>query len=311
MKWGIVLAGAVLITPAFANDALQLLARMQTSLRSLNYSGQLAYSQGTDLATYRITHQAGEEQDSVVRLDASESAQADKTESFSLSRFDPLYAAKEENYSFDFGSDMRVAGQTCKVVVARPKDKLRYLHRYCINPDTGMLLKYSMMDRDQRVLEQLVFTQLTVDVDAAASAIADTATVVEAAAFNTAPAPIARMAAREPAKVNTPDNAKLGNTKLVFGHWDVSALPAGFKVVKVISETEEKAAPQIILSDGMTSVSIFISPNGAPKVEDNITMASGATHILSHDMAGHSLTFVGEVPLATLQAIQKGLRYVD
>ena len=325
--WGVLFGSVMFMNTAAADDALQLLTRMQTALRSLNYSGQLAYSQGAELATYRITHHSGQEQDSVVRLDASETAQADKTESFSLSRFDSLYVAKEQNYSFDFGSDMRVAGQNCKVVVARPKDKLRYLHRYCINPDTAMLLKYSMMDRDQKILEQLVFTQLTVDGDSAvvasdntdanrANPLAESATATLSTAIAPAPA-MARMAAptaqaREQPKASAPDNAKPSNNdKLVFGHWDFSALPAGFKVVKVVSESEEKAAPQIILSDGMTSVSIFVSPNGAPKVEDNIAMASGATHILSHDMAGHSLTFVGEVPLTTLQAIQKGLRYVD
>lgn len=302
------------VQPSVAADALQLLDRMQSAVYDLDYTGQLVYSRGDELSTYRISHQAGQEQDSVVRLNQGEGDKGQQVESFSLSKFGNPQASDNKAYSFDLGGAARVAEHDCQVVVVRPKDKMRYLQRYCIDPKTGMLLKYSLMDREQKVLEQLMFTQLSI-VDAKADIVTSEALNIVGAAVQ--PMPIAAVdtvlakAVAKPSAAAPEQATAIDPSNLNLGNWKFESLPAGFKVVKVIPQAGSPDAHQIVLSDGMAAVSVFIAPTSdAQKNMDQLSYANGATHILGLELAGHTLTFVGEVPETTLQAIQKGLRYV-
>lgn len=296
-------------TPASVRaDALELLDRMQSAVYDLDYTGQLVYSKGDELSTYRITHQAGQEQESVVRLNQGDGEHGNSVESFSLSKFGNPHASGTNAYSFDLGGMARVADHDCQVIVIRPKDKMRYLQRYCIEPNTGMLLKYSLMDREQQVLEQLMFTQLSLDLKSAlAPNEALNLASAEAVSLSVAAMdkPMARVAKSSAAPQE--ESAADPNT---LGDWHFESLPAGFKVVKVIPQAANNNVHQIVLSDGVAAVSVFIASATAAKNIDQLSYANGATHILGLELAGHMITFVGEVPESTLQAIQKGLRYV-
>ncbi|WP_298611633.1 MucB/RseB C-terminal domain-containing protein [uncultured Thiothrix sp.] len=299
-----------LAQPSVAADALELLDRMQSAVYDLDYTGQLVYSKGDELSTYRITHQAGQEQESVVRLNQGDGENGSQIESFSLSKFNP-HASDTNTYAFDLGGAARVAEHDCQIVVVRPKDKMRYLQRYCIDPKTGMLLKYSLMDREQQVLEQLMFTQLSIDIKAAMP----TSDALAISSTEVAPMPVAA-AAMDRARLVKPNEPASTAEKPIstdannLGNWRFESLPAGFKVVKVIPQTDNNNVRQIVLSDGMAAVSVFIAPAAAAKDIDQLSYANGATHIMGLELAGHLITFVGEVPEPTLQAIQKGLRYV-
>lgn len=297
-----------------AADALDLLDRMQSAVYDLDYTGQLVYSKGDELSTYRVTHQAGQEQESVIRLNQGDGERGSPVESFSLSKFGSPHAFGTDAYSFDLGGLARVAEHDCQVVVVRPKDKMRYLQRYCIEPKTGMLLKYSLMDREQQVLEQLMFTQLSMDIDS--SLASDEALNLASSASVSMPMAEPSSLSSKAAKVNSvPTNAALeAETEVAsdlnqLDDWRFENLPAGFKVVKVIPQAANNNVHQIVLSDGVAAVSVFIASATAAKI-DQLSYANGATHILGLELAGHMITFVGEVPESTLQAIQKGLRYV-
>lgn len=298
-----------------AADALDLLDRMQSAVYDLDYTGQLVYSKGDELSTYRVTHQAGQEQESVIRLNQGDGERGSPVESFSLSKFGSPHAFGTDAYSFDLGGLARVAEHDCQVVVVRPKDKMRYLQRYCIEPKTGMLLKYSLMDREQQVLEQLMFTQLSMDIDA--SLASDEALNLASSASVSMPMAEPSSLSSKAAKANSvPANAALEAEAEVasdlnqLDDWRFENLPAGFKVVKVIPQAANNNVHQIVLSDGVAAVSVFIASATAAKNIDQLSYANGATHILGLELAGHMITFVGEVPESTLQAIQKGLRYV-
>lgn len=297
--------------PSLAVEALELLDRMQSAVYDLDYTGQLVYSKGDELSTYRISHQAGQEQESVVRLNQGDGENGSQIESFSLSKFGNPHASGTNAYSFDLGGAARVAEHDCQVVVVRPKDKMRYLQRYCIDPKTGMLLKYSLMDREQKVLEQLMFTQLSIASKAdlpdsqplSAPSTSITPMPVAEAAMDISRARLPKLPEADPKQNTSPDSDNLGD-------WSFDNLPAGFKVVKVIPPAANNDVQQIVLSDGVAAVSVFIAQPNKAKDIDQLSYANGATHILSLELAGHLITFVGEVPESTLQSIQKGLRYV-
>ncbi len=271
--------------PSMANEAGDLLAKMRSAVHTLNYSGTLVYSQGNELSNYQISHtvENGAEKESVVHLAQGSGAEGDTAESFSLAKLQQVQPQMEEVYALDLGGTDFVANRNCQIVVARPRDKMRYLQRYCIEPESGMLLKYSLVDRSHRSVEQLMFTAL----ELAALAPADPAA---------APAPVVPAVAAMPPSTD----------------WVFSTLPAGFQQVQDLQQAGVNGqAPvrQIILSDGMTSVSVFIAPPGAPGILDSIGLSAGAMKIYATEIAQHQVTLVGEVPVATLQSIGAGLQY--
>ncbi|QQZ30181.1 hypothetical protein HMY34_16220 [Thiothrix subterranea] len=280
-----VLAGVLAwSTPSMANEAGDLLAKMRSAVHTLDYSGTLVYSQGNELSNYQISHtlENGTEKESVVRL--AQGASASDAESFSLAKFQQVQPQMEAVYALDLGGQEFVANRNCQVVVARPRDKMRYLQRYCIEPDTGMLLKYSLVDRSHNTVEQLMFTALEIAVPAQA-ALQPTPPVA-----NSAPS-----AAIPPAT-----------------DWVFASLPAGFQQVQDLRQEGVNGQPpirQLILSDGMTSVSVFIAPPGAPSMLDSIGISSGAMNIYATEVAQHQVTLVGEVPALTLQRISENLQY--
>jgi sigma-E factor negative regulatory protein RseB len=95
--------------------------------------------------------------------------------------------------------------------------------------------------------------------------------------------------------------------------WVFVSLPAGFQQVQDLhQEGINGQAPvrQIILSDGMTSVSVFIAPPGAPGILDSIGLSAGAMNIYAAEVDQHQITLVGEVPVTTLKSISEGLQHV-
>jgi sigma-E factor negative regulatory protein RseB len=178
-----------------------------------------------------------------------------------------------------------------------------------------MLLKYSLMDREQQVLEQLMFTQLSMDIDSSLASdealnLASSASVSMPMAEPSSLSSKAAKANSVPANTTLEVEAEVASDLNQLDDWRFENLPAGFKVVKVIPQAANNNVHQIVLSDGVAAVSVFIASATAAKNIDQLSYASGATHILGLELAGHMITFVGEVPESTLQAIQKGLRYV-
>lgn len=284
---------------AASDEGEQLLKSMQSAVHSLNYEGNLVFWKGNEMSEYHIEHQAGKgnSSESVIQLNAENSNAMQQQQQFSLVNSSSLQLPAEQVYSIDVGQDGQIAGLPCKVVVIRPKDKMRYLYRYCIHRDSGMLLKYSVMNREQQLLEQFMFTQLNIssgDADQEALAVSQAAMALSAGDDQGA------------------GQVTLGVAEEVPGvaGWDLSQLPAGFTVNQVRSIPGKDNAHQIILSDGITFVSVFIEPGNADSAMRRQAPPSGATNILTDEVAGHTVTMVGEVPNETLQAIKKGLRYV-
>ncbi|WML90167.1 MucB/RseB C-terminal domain-containing protein [Thiothrix lacustris] len=272
--------------PSMANEAGDLLAKMRNAVHALNYSGTLVYSQGNELSNYQISHtlENGTEKESVVRLAQGTEAGDENVESFSLAKLQQVQPQAEDVYTLDLGGQEFVANRSCQIVVARPRDGMRYLQRYCIEPDSGMLLKYSLVDRSHRSVEQLMFTALDI--------VATTSDAVPPIQQ----APVAAPAAAMPSK-----------------DWIFTSLPVGFQQVQDLQQDGVNGkAPvrQIILSDGMTSVSVFIAPPGALGMLDSMGLSSGAMNIYASEVDQYQITLVGEVPVATLKSISDALQHV-
>ncbi|KAG1694674.1 Sigma factor AlgU regulatory protein MucB [Nymphon striatum] len=176
-----ILFSALIPATVFAdNAAVDLLNKMNKALHELNYKGTLAYLQGNTLSTLHIDHSVvnGVEGERVVRLNEAGSEVSRELKGFSLSSIPQIRPEMEKVYSFDMGRENRVANIPCRIITARPKDRERYLQKYCIDTVSGMLLDYMLVGKSHKPVEQFMFT--TIEIRVPESVPSNTASICNA-----------------------------------------------------------------------------------------------------------------------------------
>jgi len=111
----------------------------------------------------------------------------------------------------------------------------------------------------------------------------------------------------------TVDRPQSKATELRQEGWSVTA-PSGFHRFAEVSRHlpgEGEAAPrvalQVVFSDGLASVSVFIEPGVPTMSEPEETQRRGPVTALSRQVGNARVTVVGEVPPATAQSIAESV----
>jgi sigma-E factor negative regulatory protein RseB len=188
------------------------------------------------------------------------------------------------------GSD-RVAGFEADVVQLVPKDKLRFGYRIWSEKKSGLVVKLQTVDAQDKVLEQVAFSELQLDAP------------VRAANLNQ------MMSATEGWRVEKPDTAK---TTAEAEGWHLKSPVAGFQPVNCYkrpgaSQGAHEGTMQWVFSDGLAAVSLFLEPYDRQRHAHEGLFASGATQTLTRRIDDWWLTAVGEVPQQTLNAFAQSL----
>lgn len=194
------------------------------------------------------------------------------------------------NYSVRLGEVERVAGRQTQVLFLEPKDNLRYSYKFWVDSEYGLLLKSMLLNQKSQVLESMAFNQLNlinaVDLEWFRPNIDSNKHYV-----------------MEDEVVTIADNGSVSN-------WVLKDLPAGYsKVDQVVRMVHGKAFPvtQVVLSDGLASVSLFIEPISKPLKNGAADKPAhgvvGNASFYSNVMDGYRLTVVGEVPELTVMQI--------
>ncbi len=332
---GIVIIPLLMHSPVALADeaAIELINRMNRALRELDYKGSLAYLRGDSLSTLQIEHKVinGVESERVVRLNESGGEVSRELTGFSLSSIPQIVPEMNRVYSFDMGRTNRIANIPCRIITARPKDRNRYLQKFCIDDVTGMLLDYMLVGKSHKPVEQLMFTTLEIGV----SEIAEEQVISNDNAMSTATATKAVLSAKlaqtplSEAKsthvgavtVDVQPQAQplqqgqifeaTNNIDLDDG-WVMETLPAGYQIKSAPeshdAQSAESATKHYIVSDGLSSLSVFVSPLTAGVSNAAVKINSGALNVVSQEKDGHLVTVVGEVPETTLKNIVKSLQ---
>lgn len=199
-----------------------------------------------------------------------------------------------ENYQAREIGVERVAGYNTQTILFWPKDRLRYAHKIWVHTDTGLLLKASVLGDKNQVVEQYAYTQLQLGGDIDRSWITqDAAAGNQGADSNISP---------EKNKVDAPMNSG----------WVVDALPPGFKkTMEIQRPMHGRHAPvtQIVFSDGLSAISIFIEPNDADDDDVEGLYSRGAVSLYHKAIDKRLFTVVGEVPPRTLMQVFHSIRY--
>lgn len=295
-------------------EVLKMLQATQLAAKKLSYSGTFVYQQGNQIRTSRITHgfDADVEVEKLEILDGkpreyirrngevscylpdSKTIQVEKN--LSQEEFPALLGEQTRNLSLSYfikkAQMSRVAGTECQVVNLQPKDEFRYGFRVCLEKNSGLLLGVQTMNTRNEVIEQIAFTQITIG-DLDKSRFKPTYTNLS--------------------QWKTENLTVLAN---VNSGWFVKSLPSGFKKTletkRIIpisanaasndtAQAKSHQAIQMMFSDGLSTISVFIEPNSGDRTEGSLQQ--GAMTIMGRRQGEHWLTVVGEVPQAAIKQV--------
>jgi len=301
------LAFATGFAQAQAPDALDWLRRIHDATQKLSYSGTFVYQHGGRTETSRITRDARGDVERLEVLDgvAREivrtrdtvkcylpDSRVVKIDRRTVDRSFPALlperiGALARHYDIELGDVQRIAGLDCQTVVLRPKDNLRYGYRLYADVKSGMLLKAVTFDEQGNDVEQFTFTQLAIG-----GVTRD------------------QVKARHKAREWRVEDTEAAPARLAG--WGLSAELPGFEKVVELKRRlgESRSAGQVVYSDGLAAVSVFIESLEGRSDPVRTGLASmGAIHIYTREVANHMVTVVGEAPAASVQRIADAVEY--
>ena len=300
----VVLAGTA---AAQSPESLAWLRKIQDATRNLSYTGTFVYQQGARTETSRITRYAAGDIERLEVLDGVSrecirtrdkvkcylpKSKVVKLENCAVNHTFPALLPEKVNelarhYDISLGEGRRIANFDCQAILLKPKDNLRYGYRLYADASSGMLLKAMTVDASGDTIEQFSFTQLTIG-----SVTRD------------------MVRPRHAAGGWRIDNAEAAPAHLTG--WSLSAELPGFHKIMELKRRlgESRQAGQVVYSDGLAAVSVFIEPLDAGHEAVRPGLASaGAIHIYTREVANHVVTVVGETPAASVQRIANAVEY--
>ena len=305
--------------PAGASEVRAWLLRIHDAASHRNFRGTFVVSGGGMVASARIAHYF----DGVDQYERSESldgpprltyrhndqvltvwpvARVSRVEQRTLMvSFPALLQAGDDRivefYDVHAEGAERVAGHEANVLRVTPKDKLRYGYRLWADQMSGLLLRADVLGERGEVLETSAFSEVTIGVKPHPQSVL---------------LPMKRLDGHRTLR------PLLTPTGLQVEGWTLRQPAPGFRPVSCVRRPMQgigtpqvdgpvAAALQVIYSDGLTYVSVFIEAFDA-RVHTRSRLATvGATQTLMIQHGEWWVTVVGDVPAATLRWFAKGL----
>ncbi len=295
-------------------DALEMLERIANAARNLNYTGTFVYQHGDHVETSRIVHfvDGNGEFEKLEALDGPRreiirnndevlcyypDAKIVRSEKRVARRTFPALLPEQINSITEFyqvrkGEPERIAGYDSQALVLEPKDGIRYGHELWAEASSGLLLKARMINNRNQAVEQFAFTQLTIGPGVTRSMVQPTYNV------------------RFPEwRLDRFLNNLLSN---VESGWTVKEFPAGFRKIMEVRRSKQGASAtitQLVYSDGMAAVSVFIEPVGSRARMQEGLSHKGAINIFTRKVNDQIVTVLGEAPASTVMQIANSVSF--
>ncbi|MFM2111989.1 MAG: hypothetical protein RLZZ271_649, partial [Pseudomonadota bacterium] len=203
-------------------------------------------------------------------------------------------AAIPDYYQARLGGSDRVAGQDAQRIDIVARDALRHGYRVWADKATGLVLKIQTVDASGGVLEESAFSEIQLD---ASVKMDNLDSLMKANTDETRGVRVLR--------------SQLSKTTASAEGWNLRSNVPGFKPMSCykgprVAQAKEPLM-QWVFSDGLASVSIFVEPFDRSRHLQESSVRVGSTQTWVKRSDPYWLTFVGEVPLATLKAFASGL----
>ncbi len=317
MRICVALCGLLLaVANAYAGErqiSLDWLKTVAFAAHQTEYSGVFVYQYDNRIGTFRLTHivEPDSEYEKLESLDGPrheiirhhgqvwcyinhKMMQVDSQQVRSRFPFllpDQL-SALSANYQIEDAGVERVAGYNTQAILFQPRDNLRYAHKIWAHTDSGLPLKTAVLDDKKQVIEQYTFTQLQIGGDIDRSWIG-----AEHSTGRDAGLPV------------SPETAS--GTAINSG-WVVDALPAGFRKTREIQRRmpgKHVPVTQIVFSDGLSAISIFIEPADGDEDDVGGLSSRGAVNLYHKVLGNHLINVVGDVSPRAVMQVLDSVRY--
>ena len=293
-------------------DPVSLLQRAAQASRQVNYEGTYVHTNGERTSTVRVSHvnSGGEEHERIQPLDGAAleivrrndelfcrfpDAKTVRLDPRITARFFPgiLGATAESiaaSYDVKLGKTERVLGYECQWIRLEPRDAMRYSQRICSEVGSGLILRARTLNEQKVVIEHYSFTDLKLGAQVGNQDLKS------------------NFRARNRQWIT--DGQPRDEVASADSGWSVTSLPAGFRKVSELKRTlpgRTHPVSQIVLTDGLASVSVFVEPNGTPGRIAESSSEDGTTTFYMRPMGDNLVTVLGEVPLATAQQLGRSV----
>lgn len=293
----------LLLNSVSAQDVsgISLMNRMVEAFSTLSYEGVFVRSHDSQMNSMQVRHSVidGVEYESLLDLDGEKieviriddsvicvypnMSFANNTDPITtpFKRFKEFNGERlQKGYDFLVTKQGLVAGRRAQKLELRPRDQYRYGHVFWLDIETGFMLKHDTLKSSGKVVDRVQFTSLNVSPN------------LDKNDF------VPRMGTYAEHVIEV-------TPKSVVSNWVFDWLPAGFAPVWRGARQINDRASMMLVSDGMTSISIFIEATDERKPLTVMTMGTTIAGEKTSMMNGkpYLLTAVGEVPDATIRKL--------
>jgi sigma-E factor negative regulatory protein RseB len=188
-------------------------------------------------------------------------------------------------YSITLLGNESVAMLPTQILDIKPKDQYRYARKIWIETQHYLPLKVEVYNVDGSILEQVLFTDLKIDgnSDVNASAIDENSLHVT--------------------HIHSTQAEPFEQAPFMLKNW-----PQGFNTVFFIRNSlqqSQKAVDHLLISDGFSSVSIYLEPKQDQGLQGLNSL--GSVNSYSRVIDKFQITVLGEVPAKTVEYIATGI----
>ena len=304
---------ALFSTVVHAESAEMWLSKMNEAVHGLNYTGTYVYINDGRIDTMQIVHRVDDKGERERLLSLNGEAREILRDSEKVTCILPadksvivgklkagtgLPALLPENilqlgslYNIELIGRDRIAGYPAVIIAVEPKDKMRYGYRIWLEAHSGMVLRSDIMDTDASVMEQMMFTEISLQSPVSVAMLEPT---VEHAQFQVVTDPVVsheRIIADKPV-------------------WSFIHMPKGFHIASQSLKPmpmKKHLVQHFVLSDGIATVSVYIEK---PMADDQVLegeTSMGSMNAYGRQVADHRVTVMGEVPRATVKQIAEAV----
>lgn len=314
-----VLISALTVHPVANADkeqqAMEWIQKMSMAMQELSYEGRFVYQHNNQLESMSILH-VNDEQGKRERLislngeareilrdnsnltcvwPSSRQVVVDESSKSSLS---PLWIPEDVQrlgkfYEFRISGKGRIADHPAIIISVVPRDEFRYGMKVWVEENNALLLQSILYNENGKASEKIMFTDIAVlDHD-------DQKTFSVLPKIDNGYALI-RSHSGEGSGQYPADSS-----------WQLKAMPKGFWMEKAFRKkmmNSDDFTQQMIFTDGIASVSVFIEKGGSSGLQGESSM--GAINAFGRQYDDFSITAIGEVPSVTVKHIAQSMTYL-
>lgn len=318
--WALLLLPVVALGATEQDETLHdWLNRTSQSNHSLNYEGTFVYRCVNDVVTMKIVHAATNNGERERLMSLSGPSQHITHDGQVVTSVFPKQATRisgvargalalgdkaeggaglDRFYSLMQVGEDRIAGRPTKVVEIKPRDQYRYGFKLWLDTETFLTLRSDMLDSAGHVVEQMLFTDITL------------LSREEAVAKVDAPGGSHNVAEADQVHDRVAERRELASAD--GSPWDVGSVPDGFALkdhVLTVDAAEPADGEHLLFSDGLASVSVFIEKFSAEDKPFKGLSRMGAVNAYGTVVNDHQVTVVGDVPAATVRMVGQSVTF--